>query len=103
MANKEYLIYLKSAEWKLKRKQLFNERGKKCERCGATKKLQVHHVTYKRIFNEALEDLEVLCKPCHQKEHNIKTKKKRKPKNKKRPKTGHTKMNIELLRMIKYK
>lgn len=39
--------------------------GHKCERCEATKNLEVHHKHYETLFKEAPEDLEVLCIPCH--------------------------------------
>lgn len=75
MASQKYKDYLRSPEWKAKRKELFSLRGKKCERCTATKQLHIHHLTYKNIFNEPLEDLQILCKFCHKKEHNIQNKK----------------------------
>jgi hypothetical protein len=43
----------------------------KCAHCGVTKNLHVHHKTYKHHGCEHLhlEDLEVLCEECHEKEH----------------------------------
>ena len=70
----KYLEYLKSDKWKSIRESLFKERGKKCERYNpktCSNKIEVHHKTYKNIFNEKLKDLEVLCINCHRKEHNI--------------------------------
>jgi cytochrome c len=32
-------------------------------------RLEIHHKTYKNIFNEKMEDLELLCHSCHQQEH----------------------------------
>lgn len=54
---------------------LFKTRGKKCERCGSTKRIEVHHKTYVRLCNEKSTDLEVLCNLCHAKEHNATPKK----------------------------
>ncbi len=68
---REYEKYLTSKAWKDKRIQLFILRGKKCERCPQTKYLHVHHKHYQNIFNEQMEDLEVLCRECHKKEHEI--------------------------------
>ena len=76
-----YQAYLKTPEWKAIRLLVINERKGKCERCGSTEKLEVHHKTYKNLFNEPLEDLELLCKVCHTKHHN-KTNNKRKNKKK---------------------
>lgn len=42
--------------------------GKKCNRCKSTSILVVHHVNHNRKDN-TLENLEVLCKGCHQKHH----------------------------------
>lgn len=68
MANKQYKQYLQSKEWVDIRVSLIESR-KCCERCGNRKGLQVHHKTYKNIFNEEPSDLELLCSGCHQKEH----------------------------------
>lgn len=89
--NKQYQAYLESDEWKNKRIQLFILRGNKCEKCGSSKHIQVHHKTYKRIFNEKLSDLMVVCGDCHQKIHGItQTSKKKRPTKKK---TGNKTMS----------
>ncbi len=64
----EYKEYLRSKNWKQIRSDIITERGK-CERCGSKEHLQVHHKTYKNIFNELPTDLEVLCSRCHKKHH----------------------------------
>lgn len=61
--------YIHSFWWAEKKRQLFAERGKKCERCASTKHIQVHHTSYRRLGNEAPEDLIILCKDCHRREH----------------------------------
>ena len=66
---KRYSEYLKSKEWAEIRIDLFNKRGKKCEWCDCKKSLQVHHLHYRNIFREEPEDLVILCKVCHEKEH----------------------------------
>ena len=65
----KYNDYLSSIDWKAKKTKLFQERGKRCERCNSSYRIEVHHKTYKRIFNEQPSDLEVLCFQCHRKEH----------------------------------
>lgn len=67
---KQYKRYLNTKKWKDKRIELFNIRGEKCEKCGSKNDLHIHHLTYENIFNEKLEDLQILCKFCHKAEHN---------------------------------
>lgn len=78
---KRYLEYLKSEEWLNLKLEVIRIRGCKCEGCGAKKKpseLELHHLTYERLFRELLEDLKLLCAWCHGKAHKLPVKKKRK-------------------------
>lgn len=45
----------------------------RCEVCGTTSSLQVHHKTYKHLGTEILhiEDLMVLCDRCHREAHDL--------------------------------
>lgn len=65
----EYKNYLKSKKWKVRRKQVLERDNYTCQECG-NKAWQVHHLTYKRIFNERLNDLISLCEDCHKEIHN---------------------------------
>jgi 5-methylcytosine-specific restriction endonuclease McrA len=62
----KYQLYLKSPQWFLIRNWLFYFRGEKCQECGSTKDLQVHHLNYYHIFNEMPDDLKIVCKQCHE-------------------------------------
>ncbi|KYK20675.1 hypothetical protein AYK24_09800 [Thermoplasmatales archaeon SG8-52-4] len=64
-----YQEYLLSDFWADKRNWIIKVRRGRCEKCGSTKKLQVHHLNYKNVGNEHGEDVVVLCKKCHLKEH----------------------------------
>ena len=65
-----YHEYLKSNDWKLKREEALDVYGKSCDVCYSEKDgLHVHHMTYKNIFNENMQDLQILCPSCHEKEH----------------------------------
>ena len=65
-----YNAYIGSAAWGAKREAALRRYGQKCNRCGTTDaQFQVHHLTYKRLGKEKMADLEVLCKECHQIEH----------------------------------
>jgi 5-methylcytosine-specific restriction endonuclease McrA len=63
--NSEYIRYLKSPEWREKRKQFLEIVNYECEICGSKNKLQVHHLNYNNIGEEEKEDVQVLCKDCH--------------------------------------
>jgi len=87
MITKKYAEYLRSKEWTDLKIDLITARGQKCEKCGNQKKsptqLQVHHITYKNIFNESPEDLMILCSYCHRLEHGLVKKKSKKKVNSK--------------------
>lgn len=66
---------LKDKKWEAFRKFIFAVRGKKCEKCGSTKILQVHHPKYvygRKAWEYTCNEVMVLCKECHEKVHNIK-------------------------------
>ena len=66
--NRTYQSYLRSVEWKEKRKEFLEDAGYCCERCGEYANV-VHHKHYNSIGNEERDDVEVLCKECHDNEH----------------------------------
>jgi hypothetical protein len=67
----KYKEYLLSNEWKEFRKKALEHHGKKCSKCDRTKNLQIHHLHYRNIFHEQLEDVIVLCRKHHEQEHGI--------------------------------
>jgi 5-methylcytosine-specific restriction endonuclease McrA len=69
---KKYLEYLESDTWAAIKLDLYAIRGKKCEKCGTKKQIQVHHIHYSNLYNEEPEDLILLCSGCHKKEHEVK-------------------------------
>lgn len=60
-----YVDYLASPEWQAKRRRALMLAGHKCEVCGATKGLEVHHLSYEYLGEEDDSDLVALCKTCH--------------------------------------
>ena len=45
---------------------VFAKYGKRCFVCKSTRPpIQVHHLSYARLFNEPLSDLRPVCKKCH--------------------------------------
>jgi 5-methylcytosine-specific restriction endonuclease McrA len=64
-----YLDYLDSDYWRARRILKMRSAGFKCQRCGGRKNLQVHHRSYERLGRELDSDLELLCRNCHEAEH----------------------------------
>ena len=65
----EYVAYMRSDEWREMRQRKLDQAGRECEKCGATSALEVHHKTYRRLWNERMSDLQVLCDDCHNDVH----------------------------------
>lgn len=62
------------ARWKAFRTFIFAVRGKKCEICGCTDRLQVHHPKYKSgklAWEYTCNEVMVVCRTCHEKIHHI--------------------------------
>ena len=69
-----YSRLLEDERWKEFRLKVMSERGNKCECCGGTHILQIHHTFYisgKMPWEYDINDMRVLCKKCHQRIHNI--------------------------------
>lgn len=75
---KQYDVYMKSDAWAAKREERLRLDDNKCVMCGrpnglqkdgVTPILQVHHICYKNLFREPMEDLVSVCPSCHQKLH----------------------------------
>jgi hypothetical protein len=60
-----YRAYLRSPRWQEVRRMAFAHYGRECQWCGATRRLQVHHLHYHTLGRERPEDLEILCPACH--------------------------------------
>lgn len=73
MITDDYRKYLKSKEWKSIRVEVLHRDRNRCTGCNTYSNngrgLEIHHLTYKNIFNEDLEDLVTLCTECHKKAH----------------------------------
>ena len=64
----QYLNYLNSTEWRIRRNAAIKASGEKCARCGSVNSLEVHHLHYRTLGCESLTDLLVVCKECHKHE-----------------------------------
>jgi DNA-directed RNA polymerase subunit RPC12/RpoP len=70
--SKQYSEYLESIHWKTLRRKKLESARYRCERCGSSFKLQVHHRIYVGCWQRnTIEDLEVVCDYCHRKEHGL--------------------------------
>ncbi len=75
----EYDKYLETPHWQAFRKHALETQKQRlgrncCERCPEEKRqgdveLHVHHLTYERLGEELIEDVEIICRACHEKEH----------------------------------
>ena len=61
----QYHLYLQSPDWNIKRSTVLERDKYKCRICGFGDKLQVHHLTYDRVYDESLYDLVTVCEDCH--------------------------------------
>ncbi len=68
-----YADYMQSECWTDK-SRAYRAMVGRCENCGATSGLSVHHRHYRTLGRERPEDLIVLCSDCHQARHRKSTK-----------------------------
>lgn len=60
-----YDQYLLSDEWLALKQAVYRRSGRVCERCGNRGVRNVHHLTFERLYCEALDDLLGVCRACH--------------------------------------
>lgn len=54
--------------WQLFRKKVLKLHNYKCDNCGSTERLQIHHPYYEKnhdYWEYPIEDMKVLCQKCH--------------------------------------
>lgn len=64
-----YDEYLKSPQWREKRKLVLQRANGLCEGCRLAAPTEVHHLTYSHVFKELLFQLVALCRSCHERVH----------------------------------
>jgi hypothetical protein len=64
-----YKAYMNSLEWKRKSQKIMRRDSWTCRYCGSRESLQVHHLTYERLYKEKPCDLITLCEECHLMQH----------------------------------
>ena len=65
----DYQDYLRTDAWIKKRRIVLERDSSVCQSCLEAKAIEVHHLTYDRIFEEPLFDLVAVCGPCHVRLH----------------------------------
>ena len=71
MTKEEYAEYLLGEHWGIVREKALERGEYKCALCADTEKLNVHHNTYERLYEELDTDLVVLCERCHKTHHTL--------------------------------
>lgn len=62
----DYETYIASSIWQASRRRyLESGRSMVCAMCGGKRHILLHHKTYERLGDEALDDLVPLCTECH--------------------------------------
>lgn len=76
--NRKYQEYLQTEKWKQIANRRMNIDGYECQMCHckgtSNNPLEVHHLSYKNLYNEEgriYEDLVTLCHSCHKSVHNV--------------------------------
>lgn len=64
-----YRYYLTTGTWRERRRAALDAAGYRCQKCREPRRLNVHHLTYERLGQERPEDLQVLCRGCHETTH----------------------------------
>lgn len=69
--SEEDLVFYSSMEWKEARQRERSRAGNRCEECGSSSHLVVHHIISIQNGGEKLDsdNLEVLCRSCHRERH----------------------------------
>lgn len=65
----EYSVYLKSDEWREKRRRVLERDKHICQGCLSRTATQVHHLTYEHVGRELLFELVSICDECHEIAH----------------------------------
>lgn len=63
-----YNAYIESEQWRARARRIRDRDNGRCAICGTTSNpLEVHHLTYDRLYDESDDDLIMLCHECHEK------------------------------------
>lgn len=71
LATMPYADYLRTEHWQGVRTAALTRAHNRCQLCDAAGVLNVHHRTYARRGREKPQDVIVLCRPCHERHHEV--------------------------------
>lgn len=63
--------YMNSEEWDNLKELRLVMASYCCEACGNKYSLHLHHITYRRLTREDLDDVRILCASCHSRLHDM--------------------------------
>lgn len=67
-----YNDYIHSSTWaNVRRRYRKSDRPQACVLCDSDERIVLHHLTYERVGDEALDDLVALCRTCHSYVHDL--------------------------------
>jgi hypothetical protein len=62
----DYFQYIKSTMWRTRKHKYYQTHSRKCEACGRTDSIELHHIVYPDSFGREKDtDLVCLCDICH--------------------------------------
>ena len=65
-------LKLSAEDYKLLHYRVLERDGWRCQNCGSSKDLQVHHLSNRsKLGDDALDNLIVLCANCHRMQHAV--------------------------------
>lgn len=76
-----YRDYLESPHWQAFKEWALLARGRRCEMCGRSDQVDVHHLSYLRRGHERLDDVQVLCRDHHRQAHAVAVRRRREERN----------------------
>jgi 5-methylcytosine-specific restriction endonuclease McrA len=66
-----YAAYRLTPKWQAIRSKVLDRAKGVCEGCRSAPAALAHHLTYAHIGDELLFELVALCRPCHERAHNL--------------------------------
>ena len=72
MNKTQYKDYLGSTHWIELRAKKLKRSKKRCGICLSPHRLEIHHLSYRNIYDVDTSDLRVLCHDCHDLYHKLK-------------------------------